>query len=158
MTMRILTVASVTFSLLMLFNACEKQEAPGQRNIEEVDGVIVVKNPREPLNPELRIIFEENLTIGVREGDENYMFGNQVFMNTDDDGNIYVTDRDRKTIKKYDSSGNFLKSIGRPGQGPGEFQDISEVRFDSDGNIYLNDAKNQRISFLSKKGNYIKAL
>ncbi len=158
MTIRIFIITAFTFSLLILFNVCGKQEAPGQRTIEEVDGVIEVKNPREPLNPELKIIFEENLTIGVREGDENYMFGNQVFMNTDDDGNIYVTDRDRKTIKKYDSSGNFLKSIGRPGQGPGEFQDISEVRFDSDGNIYLNDAKNQRISFLSKKGNYIKAL
>jgi len=123
-----------------------------------VDGVTIVMNPREPLNPELRIIFEEDLTIGVEDGVENYMFGNQVFMNTDDEGNIYVTDWDRKSVRKYDPNGNFLQSIGRPGQGPGEFQDISEVRFDSEGNIYLNDVKSQRISFLSKKGNYLKGV
>ena len=158
MTIRFLTVAVVTFSLLILFNACGKQEAHGQRTIGEVDGVIIVKNPKEPWNPELKIIFEEDLTIGAKEGDENYMFGSQVFINTDDEENIYVTDRDRKTVKKYSPNGNFLQSIGRPGQGPGEFQDISEVRFDSDGNIYLNDVKNQRISFLSKEGNYLKAI
>ena len=158
MTMRILTVAAITFSLLIFFNACREQEAHGQRTIEEVDGVTVVKNPREPLNPELKIIFEEDLIIGANEGDENYMFGSQVFVNTDDEGNIYVTDRDRKTLKKYGSNGNFLHSIGRPGQGPGEFQEISEVKFDSEGNIYLNDVKSQRISFLSKEGNYIKGI
>jgi hypothetical protein len=158
MKTRILFITAITFSLLILFNACGEQKAHGQRTIEEPDGVTVVKNPLEPLNPEMQIIFEEDLTIGVEEGDENYMFGSQVFVNTDDEGNIYVTDWDRKTVRKYDSNGNFLQSIGRLGQGPGEFQDISEVRFDIEGNIYLNDLKIQRISFLSKEGNYLKGI
>ncbi len=158
MKTRILSVTTITFSLLILFNACGEQRAHGQRTIEEPDGPTVVKNPLEPLNPEMQIIFEEDLTIGVKEGDENYMFGSQVFVNTDDDGNIYVTDWDRKTVRKYDSTGHFLQSISRPGQGPGEFQDISEVRFDIEGNIYLNDVKIQRISFLTKEGNYLKGI
>jgi len=158
MKTRILFITAITFSLLILFNACGEQKAHGQRTIEEPDGVTVVKNPLEPLNPEMQIIFEEDLTIGVEEGDENYMFGSQVFVNTDDEGNIYVTDWDRTTVRKYDSNGNFLQSIGRLGQGPGEFQDISEVRFDIEGNIYLNDLKIQRISFLSKEGNYLKGI
>lgn len=158
MKTRILSITTITFSLFILFNACGEQRAHRQRTIEEADGVTVVKNPLEPLNPELKIIFEENLTIGVGDGDENYMFGSLVVMNTDDDGNFYVTDGDRNTVKKYNSNGNFLQSIGRPGQGPGEFQSISEVRFDIEGNIYLNDVKNQRISFLSKEGNYISGI
>jgi len=158
MITRIFSITAITFSLLILFNACGEQKAHGHRTIEEADGVTIVKNPLEPLNPEMQIIFEEDLTIGVEEGDENYMFGSQVFVNTDDEGNIYVTDWDRKTVKKYDSNGNFLQSIGRPGQGPGEFQDISEVRFDIEGNICLNDVKSQRISFLSKEGNYLKGI
>jgi hypothetical protein len=158
MKTRVVFITIITFSLLILFNACGEQKARGQRTIEEADGVTVVKNPLEPLNPELKIIFEEDLTIGVEDGDENYMFGSLVVMNTDDDGNFYVTDGDRKTVNKYNSSGNFLQSIGRPGQGPGEFQNISEVRFDSEGNIYLNDTRNQRISFLSKEGHYISAI
>jgi hypothetical protein len=158
MKIKILSITVFTFSLLILFNACGEQKAHGRVTIEEENGVTVVKNPSEPLNPELQIIFEEDLTIGVKEGDENYMFGNQVFVNSDDGGNIYVTDRDRRIVKKYDSDGNFLQSIGRPGQGPGEFQDMSVVRFNSDGNIYLNDLKTQRLSFFSEEGDYLKGV
>ncbi len=143
---------------LIILVSCAKHKSEWQSTIEVVDGVTVIKNPIEPLHPELQITFEEDLTIGVEDGNENYMFGSQVFMNTDNDGNIYVTDWDRKTVKKFDSYGKFLQSIGRPGQGPGEFQNISEVRFDIDGNIYLNDVSHQRISFLSREGNYLRGI
>jgi len=53
MKTRILSITTITFSLLILFNACVEQKARGQRTIEEADGVTVVKNPLEPLNPEL---------------------------------------------------------------------------------------------------------
>ncbi|MGD8535428.1 MAG: 6-bladed beta-propeller [Candidatus Aminicenantes bacterium] len=158
MTIRILFIVAIPFSLLIFFNACGEQKAHGRVTIEEADGITVVKNPSKPLNPEMQIKFEEELTIGVEEGDENYMFGNQVFVNTDDEGNIYVTDQDKRIVRKYDSTGNFLRSIGRLGQGPGEFQDMSEVRFNSEGNIYLNDLKTQRLSFFSKEGNFLKGV
>jgi hypothetical protein len=158
MKTRILSVATAAFSFLILFNACGKQNSQWQAMVEEVEGVTVVKNPAVPLNTELQIKFEEDLTLGVEEGDEHYMFGNQVLMNTDDEGNIYVTDGDRKIVNKYDTNGSFLRFIGRPGQGPGEFQDISEVRFDIEGNIYLNDFKSKRISFLSKDGQFLRGI
>lgn len=158
MKIKVLSITALPFSLLILFSACGEQKAHGRVTIEEADGVVVVKNPSEPLNPGLQIVFKEELTIGVKEGDENYMFGNRVFVNADEDGHIYVTDQDRVTVKKYDSNGNFLQSIGRSGQGPGEFQDMSEVRFNSNGNIYLYDAKNRRISYLTKDGNYLKGI
>jgi hypothetical protein len=151
MKSRTLSICIITFfSGFILFNTCGQQRSEWRGMIEEVDGVTIVKNPIEPLNPELHITFEEDLTIGAEVGDENYMFGSQVFLNTDDEGNFYVTDWDRKTVRKYDSDGKFLHSIGRPGQGPGEFQDVSEVRFDVEGNMYLHDVENQRISFLEK--------
>ena len=158
MKIKILAITAISFSLLILFNACGEQKVQGRVTIEEADGVTVVKNPSEPLNPDLQIVFKEELSIGIKEGNENFMFGNQVFVNADDDGYIYVTDWDRTTVLKYDSNGNFLQSIGRLGQGPGEFQEMSEVRFTSDGNIYLSDLKTQRLSFFSKEGDYLKAV
>lgn len=146
------------FLVTVLFNACGQQTSGWREPIEEADGVMIVKNPIEPLNPGLSIAFEEDLTIGAEVGDENDMFGSQVFLNTDDEGNFYVADEDKKTVRKYDPNGKFLLSIGRPGQGPGEFQDMSEVRFNVEGNIYLNDVKNQRITFLKKDGTYIRGI
>lgn len=158
MKTKTLSITSVAFSFLILFNACGRQKSQWQATVEEVEGVTVVKNPSVPLNPEMQIKFEEDLTIGVEEGDENYMFGSQVVMNTDSEGNFYVSDVDVNTVKKYDSNGRFLHSIGGPGQGPGEFQEISEARFDGDGNIYLHDVKSQRISLLSKDGQYLRGI
>jgi hypothetical protein len=39
----------------------------------------------------------------------------------DDKGCVYVCDYKANNIKKFDSSGKFVKTIGRQGQGPGEF-------------------------------------
>lgn len=150
--------AAAALSCLILSTACGKPAPQWQAAVEEVDGVAVVKNPSEPLNPDLQIKFEEDLTIGVEEGDENYMFGGSILLNTDDEGKFYVTDVEINKVKVYDANGRFLQTIGGPGQGPGEFQDISKAGFDADGNIYLNDVKSQRISLLSKDGRYLRGI
>ncbi len=154
----ILFIQALWLSALCGLISCSQNNDGWKNSTQVADGVEVIQNPSTPLNPGLRILFEEDLTIGVEAGDENYMFGSQVLLNTDDEGSFYVTDGDRKVIKKYDSCGQYLQSIGRPGQGPGEFQTISEARFDKDGNIYLNDVSNQRISFLSRDGRYLKGI
>ncbi len=123
-----------------------------------VDGVTILKNSIEPMNPELEILFEEDLRIGTEHGDENYMFGSRLLINADQEGHIYVSDKDVNTVKTYNANGEFLQTIGGPGQGPGEFQDISEARFDADGNIYLNDPGIQRITFMSREGDYLQGI
>lgn len=105
----------------------------------------------------MKITFEEELTIGTAEGNENDMFVSQVFINADEEGLIYITDREHRTVKVYDPNGQYLFSIGRPGQGPGEFQDISRVIFDSEGRICLLDSSIQRISFFRRDGTFLNA-
>lgn len=39
-----------------------------------------------------------------------------------DDGTVYVSDADPAAIKVYDSTGAFVRTIGREGEGPGEFR------------------------------------
>ena len=114
-------------------------------------GVEVIANPKIPMNPPMRMVFQEDLTIGVKEGDENYMFGQRVYFNTDNEGNFYVTDWDRKRIQKYDPQGRYIRTIGRSGQGPGEFQNVWRPEFDSDGHLYVLDIAAQRLSFFDKE-------
>ena len=126
---------------------------------QDVKNVIVVSNPKEP-NPKdgkkKRIVFKEELSLGEVEGDENYMFGQRVYFNVDDNGNFYVTDWDRKTIKKFNPEGEFLLTIGRPGEGPGEFQNIWGPWFDRENNLYVLDIANSRLSFFSKEGELLR--
>ncbi|MFZ2054670.1 MAG: 6-bladed beta-propeller [Candidatus Aminicenantales bacterium] len=121
---------------------------------------MLISNPKTPVPPpgqRKKLIFKEELTIGQVEGDDHYMFGEAVAFNADEKGNFYVTDWRRRRILKYDSAGQYLLTIGREGQGPGEFQNLSPApaRFDKDGHIYVTDINSQRISFFDDSGNYL---
>jgi hypothetical protein len=65
-----------------------------------------------------RIALKEVLSIGTLEDDLLFMWAG---IATDEQGNIYISDAMDYSIKKFGSSGQLLKKVGRRGQGPGEF-------------------------------------
>jgi len=155
---RVFYLINLLLIILACAAACGRSSSQTARNGEIPDGAIVVENPLRPLFPDRSIRFEEELTIGVREGDENAMFGSRIAVNADDRGRFYVSDIDKKIVRCYDEQGRYLLDIGRPGQGPGEFGDIGRVRFDGGGNIYLHDAHLQRITFMDRDGGYLRTV
>ena len=107
------------FSLL---DACYQNNAEWKGSIEEVDGVTVVKNPIEPLNPELQIVFEEEifsleeeLSIGEVEGREEYMFSLIIGIAIDEEERIYIVDYDEANVKIFDTNGEHIKTFGEQG-------------------------------------------
>lgn len=147
--------------IFFAFNFLPKEMFSKAKDPVQESDVIVVSNPKNPIYKnglKMRIVFEEDLSIGEIEGDENYMFGSHIVFNTDQDGNFYVTDFDNYRIQKYDPEGKYLLSIGREGQGPGEFRNLSVVRFDKDNNLYVTDGINRRISFFSRKGVFLRQI
>jgi hypothetical protein len=126
-------------------------------SIPKAKDVVVISNPKIPTH-QMRIVFKEELTIGAVEGDENYMFGSRISFNTDNAGNFYVADSDSHRIQKYDPDGKYLLTIGREGQGPGEFRSLSMPRFDKDNNLYITDGLGRRISFFDKNGQYLRQI
>lgn len=119
----------------------------------------VINNPETPKDPSMRLVFQTDLTIGVKEGDENYMFGQRVYFNTDGEGNFYVTDWDRKRIQKFDPQGKYVLTIGRSGQGPGEFQNVWRPEFDTEGHLYVLDIAALRMSFFDRaSGQFLKQI
>jgi len=126
-------------------------------SIQRSDDFVVISNPKTPAH-EMRIVFKEELSIGEFEGDENYMFGGTIYFITDDEGNFYVSDSDNNRIQKYDPEGKYLLTIGREGQGPGEFRDLSVSRLDKDNSLYITDGSNRRISFFDRNGKYLKQI
>jgi len=111
--------------------------------------------PDKP-GPIKEIVFTKELTIGVVEGDENYMFGKSVGFNVDGQGNIYVLDWDRKHIRKFAPDGKYLLTFGRQGQGPGEFTNPSGVRFAPDGNLYVSENWGNRLYFFDPDGRFLR--
>ena len=129
------------------------QKAEWKGTIEIENGVKVVKNPREPLYGELVFDLEEDLSIG-REDDENYLFYSVRDIGVDDDGNIYVLDRGNLRIQKYDRDGNYLCTMGRVGQGPGEFQWAFQLLID-DKNGIIGMLEGYKFIVYDKEGNHL---
>jgi len=129
------------------------QKAEWKGKIEYEDGIKVIKNPRDPLYGEITFELEEDLSIG-REDDENYMFYDFVMPGVDSEGNIFILDHGNCRIQKYDKTGNYLQTIGRKGQGPGEFEEPWGIYLDSEDKIYIYDSIRYNISFFGKNGNF----
>jgi len=130
------------------------QKAEWKGKIEYEDGIRVIKNSKEPLYSEFKFELEEDLSIGNDE-DENYMFYRATGLALDSQKNIYVLDRRNYRIQKFDNKGKYLKTIGRRGQGPGEFMGPSRFQIESrKENIFVLDFRS--IKIFDKEGNYIR--
>ena len=57
-------------------------------------------------------------------------------------GNYWVGQRDGPKV--FDSAGNFLRQVGRAGQGPMEFRRIVRMHTDRDGRVHILDSDNIR--------------
>ena len=59
-------------------------------------------------------------------------------------------------IVKFDRDGNFIKTFGKKGKGPGEFDLPHSLVFDDAGLLYIADRNNARIQVFDADGNYIR--
>ena len=59
-------------------------------------------------------------SVGAEMGDSTYMFGAIAGMSLRSDGSFSVMDRVMCNIRLFDEQGSHLRTISRPGEGPGE--------------------------------------
>ena len=68
---------------------------------------------------------------------------------------IYVSDTTAHDIKIFDEQGNLLKTVGRRGEAPGEFNFPTHLAF-AQGELYVTDTMNSRIQVLDAAGEAVK--
>jgi DNA-binding beta-propeller fold protein YncE len=73
-------------------------------------------------------------------------------------GNVYVVDKTNCCVKKFDSNGNFLSSIGSSGTEDGHFSHPYNVAVDNLGYIYVADGGNNRIQKFDNAGNFLQKI
>jgi DNA-binding beta-propeller fold protein YncE len=72
-------------------------------------------------------------------------------------GDFYVTDGyGNSRVVKFSRDGKFLKSWGRKGTGPGEFNTPHSVQVDSKGTVYVSDRENNRIQIFDSAGGFLR--
>jgi len=122
------------------------------------DGVTVVKNPREPLTKALVLEFKEDFSLGGSEAQGDYAFDKVGTFIVDDAGMIYVLDTKSAHIKVFDTSGKYLRTIGRKGQGPGELERPMTLSINrTTGELAVHQGS-RRMSFFKTDGTFLRHL
>jgi hypothetical protein len=72
----------------------------------------------------------------------------------DPQGNAYISDGYiNSRVAKVDKLGNWIKSFGEPGAGPGQLNTPHSIAGDAKGNLYVADRGNRRIQVFDGEGN-----
>ena len=82
----------------------------------------------------------EEMSIGVEQGEDPYMFGLVSSIWATDDW-IYVVDSPVPVLRVFNQEGRHVRDIGRRGQGPGEFELPNSVAVTPDGRILVRDGQ-----------------
>jgi len=150
-------VCSILLTLLMPQPAAAQDQWKG--TVVKEGDITIVKNPKEPIYRTPILELKEELSIGGPEAKGQAVFDHIREFVVDDIGNFFISDSEEKHIKVFDKSGRYLRTIGRPGQGPGEFDGImglSIVR--TTGELAVNDVLQRRLSFFKTDGTFLRDL
>ena len=75
----------------------------------------------------------------------------------DSDGNTYISDGYiNSRVAKYDKNGDWVKSWGEPGTGPGQFRTPHAIAVDRNNNVYVGDRANRRIQVFDTEGKFLR--
>jgi hypothetical protein len=122
----------------------------GAGEIVEVDGVPHVKNPATP-GQGIETLELRELWRAGGEDDETF-FGIITQVLTDDEGNIYLLDTQLSEVQVYSPDGEFLKTLSRQGEGPGETNLPVDMLFLADGTIGLVQSFPGKVIKIDKEG------
>lgn len=93
---------------------------------------------------------EEELRIGAVD-DPDLVFSSVVALEVGHDGDIYSLHPDERMIRHWSANGELIGTIGREGDGPGEFRMPRTLGWSGD-SLWIVDTSLSRISFFDRAG------
>lgn len=148
-------VASLLCAAALLCG-CRRGAPRDRATVEIREGVRIVRNPIDPVPALAPPALVEDLIVGAGEEEggpilfQGIPYGNSV--DVDSSGNIYVADAAANRIVVIDPGGALIRTLGREGQGPGDFQAPSALRVLADGRLAVYDRTNRRLSLYDPEG------
>ena len=101
-----------------------------------------------------RVEMVEDLVVGPRGEDPDYLFFQPSGVAVDADGLMYVVDRGNRHVQVFDDAGEHVRTLGQEGQGPGELQRPAGVAI-AGNRVIVSDQGNRRLSIWDLDGMHL---
>src|SRR5690606_22272179 len=107
----------------------------------------------------LNIEMSTDFFIGLKDQPDEHRLWRPLGVRTDIDSNVYIADVRSLRIKKFDSDGNFIQTIGRRGliPVPGEFVNLLLMDVTPESLVVALDPDGHGYSLFSRSGEYIES-
>ena len=147
--MRTDTFTLISAAVTVLLAACGTDATPAGSTPDTVvetigDTTIVRTLSGSVWGAEATLVPE--VTIGQLDGPEEYLFGSIRSIAVSDDRTVYVLDSQAQHVRVFDSLGVYVETLGRRGEGPGEFADAEAIAALAGGRLAVRDPDNQRVT------------
>lgn len=151
--MKNIIIAIITLFLLI---SCTKNEK--NYTVKETNGVKVYHNTTTPADPNFKIEPKELFTIqgydeNAKDSLRNFIFSQCI--KVDSKNNIFIMDKKKSEIKKFDKKGKFVNSFGRKGSGPGEMEQPNTMVMQND-TLYICDEPRSQLVIFDNDGKFIR--
>jgi hypothetical protein len=115
------------------------------------DGVVHVMNPATPSQGATTLAPQELWRAGG-DDEEDVLFGVLNSVAVDDRGNVYTLDTQLSQVHVFGPGGALLRTIGREGEGPGEFRRAAQMFLTPEGNVAVLQTMPGKLVLLTPEG------
>ncbi len=119
------------------------------------NGVTIISNPKMPVllnGKAVNVALKEDLRIGDKPDEKNSLFYDIRGARVDNEGQIIVLDWKEVKIKIFDGNGRLIRSFGKKGKGPQEWDQPQDISLTPDHHILVFDGGNNRLSIYTRNG------
>ena len=127
---------------------------PLQTQAPRSDTIVkIVTGPARPPIATVRVM----ATVGRADGAPEHIFGNIEAFALGKDLSIFVAEDQGSVanVRQFDSTGRYLRTFGRKGQGPGEFRSVDDIAIHPDGRVLVLDGSDRAINVFTAEGRYL---
>ncbi|MCG6955961.1 MAG: 6-bladed beta-propeller [Gemmatimonadetes bacterium] len=143
---------------LALLTGCTERASRWTGTVTDSAGITIVRNTHTGIWPAgEEWTLEEELAIGAEAAAPAYQFGSIGGIAVDSRGRVFVLDDQAQEIRVFSAEGVHEATVGRRGEGPGEFTGAQTVLMGPGDTLLVPDRRSQRMNRFSPEGSFLGA-
>jgi len=151
--MKMLNCMFICIATLIILSCSKKEVKTYEQSI--VNGIKITESSTTPADSTFKVVLKEVCFINNDTiTDPEKCLRQPSSMDFDDHGNLFVLDRTKYKVFKYDTTGKLVKTFGGQGMGPGEFIQPGTIIVRKD-TLFVTDFQRLLISKFNLNGEYI---